>query len=102
GGGTGLGKQTSKRLAEHGAKVILASNDVSSIIETEAEIKKEGGHALAIETDVSNQISVRNMVNKVYDKYGQLDILINSAAIYPSKPFEEVSVEEWDEVFAVN
>ncbi|WP_096188810.1 SDR family NAD(P)-dependent oxidoreductase [Evansella halocellulosilytica] len=102
GGGTGLGKQTSKRFAENGATVILASNDGPSIQETENEIKDAGGSALAIETDVSSKSSVKNMVKKTNQLYGGVDILINSAAIYPSKPFEEVDVEEWDQVFAVN
>src|SRR5699024_8635386 len=102
GGGTGLGKQTSKSFAANGATVILASNDVQSIEETEKEITEADGSAIAIETDVSSNVSVENMMNKVKKQFGGVDILINSAAIYPSKPFEEVSVEEWDRVFAVN
>ena len=102
GGGTGLGKQTSIRLAEKGAKVILASIDVPSILETEKEIRELGGTAIAIETDVSNDSSVKQMIEKINELYGGVDILINSAAIYPSKPFEEVTVEEWDHVFAIN
>lgn len=102
GGGTGLGKQTSIRLAEKGAKVILASIDVPSILETENEIRELGGTALAIETNISDQNSVKQMIEKVKELYGGIDILVNSAAIYPSKPFEEVTVEEWDHVFAVN
>jgi len=102
GGGTGLGKQTSKSFAANSATVILASNDVQSIEETEKEITEADGSAIAIETDVSSNVSVENMMNKVKKQFGGVDILINSAAIYPSKPFEEVSVEEWDRVFAVN
>lgn len=102
GAGTGLGRQTSLRLAENGATVILASNDVGSIKETEEVIAAAGGKAIAIETDVSSESSVREMVKQVAEDYQSIDILVNNAAIYPSKPFEEVSVEEWDQVFAVN
>lgn len=102
GGGTGLGRQTAIRLAEAGAKVILASNDLPSIEETAEEIRAAGGYALPVETDVSKPDSVNRMIEQAKTHVGGVDILINNAAIYPSKPFEEVSVEEWDEVFGVN
>ncbi len=102
GAGTGLGKQTSIKLAEKGVTVILASNDFQSIKETEKTIHALGGKAIAIQTDVSDEESVKSMVQKAGASYGTIDILVNNAAIYPSKPFEEVTVDEWDRVFAVN
>lgn len=102
GGGTGLGKKTAEVLAEHGVKVAIASIDMDSAIDTAKGIEASGGEALAIETDVSQEESVANMVEEVHEKLGTIDILVNNAAIFPSRPFEEVSVEEWDAVFSVN
>ncbi|SHE38971.1 NAD(P)-dependent dehydrogenase, short-chain alcohol dehydrogenase family [Seinonella peptonophila] len=102
GGGTGLGQHTAIRLAEAGAQVILASNDVPSIEETAEVIRQSGGEVLAIETDVSQPDSVSQMANQIQKELDGIDILVNNAAIYPSKPVEEVTVEEWDQVFAVN
>lgn len=102
GGGTGLGRQTAIRLAEAGATVVIASNDPASAVKTERDITSLGGKALAVETDVSDEGSVTATVGRVADAVGAIDILINNAAIYPSRPFEEVSTEEWDRVFSVN
>lgn len=102
GGGTGLGRQTAISLAEAGAKIVLASNNVPSIEEVAKEIQEQGGSVLTFETDVSQQEQVMRTVNQVKKEWGGVDILINNAAIYPSKPVDEVSVEEWDRVFAVN
>ena len=102
GGGTGLGKRTAELLAENGAKVAIASIDLKSAQETAEGIKAAGGEAAAIETDVSKEKSVAEMVEAVHRKLGSVDILVNNAAIFPSRPFEEVPVEEWDAVFAVN
>lgn len=102
GGGTGLGRQTAIRLAEAGAQIVLASIDVDSIEETAEVIQGHGGSVLTFETDVSEQDQILKTVEQVHKQWGGIDILINNAAIYPSKPVDEVSVEEWDRVFAVN
>lgn len=102
GGGTGLGRQTAIRLAEAGANIVLASNDVPSIEETAEVIQNKGGSVLTFETDVSEEEQVLKTVKQASEKWGGIDILVNNAAIYPSRPADEVSVEEWDRVFAVN
>lgn len=102
GGGTGLGKQTAMNLAQAGANIVLASIDLPSIEEVAGLIRMQGGSVIAVKTDVSREDQVHEMVKEAERSFGGIDILVNSAAIYPSKPFEEVSVEEWDQVFAVN
>src|SRR5699024_10632770 len=69
------------------------------------EIQAVDGAAIAIEVDVSDKKSVKNMVRYVSDKYGHIDILINNAAVFSSlsmKPFEEITLDEWDKVLDVN
>src|SRR5205807_3501849 len=72
-----------------------------------AELTAEGGRALAIPTDVSDEASVRAMVAHTIGELGQVDILVNNAAIFASVPvtqgpFDKIPVDEWDRLFSVN
>jgi len=102
GGGTGLGRPTAIRLAEAGAKVVVASNHWDSVAETADYIRQSGGEATAFHADISDEQQVETLARQIGETYGGVDILINNAAIYPSKPYAEVTAEEWDRVFAVN
>src|SRR5439155_557028 len=71
------------------------------------ELIVEGGRALAIPTDVSDEASVRAMVAQAIATFGQIDILVNNAAMFASipitqGPFDHISIDEWDRLFAVN
>jgi 3-oxoacyl-[acyl-carrier protein] reductase len=102
GGGRGLGTAYCRALAAEGAHVVAAD-----IIEEGAhKVAGETG-GLAIKVDVSDEASVQNMVTLALERYGRIDILINNAAIFTelvrtSKPFDEISVDEWDRVMGVN
>ena len=102
GGGRGLGAAYCRALAAEGAHVVAAD-----IIEEGAhEVAGETG-GLAIKVDVSDEASVQNMVTLALERYGRIDILINNAAIFTelvrtSKPFDEISVDEWERVMGVN
>jgi NAD(P)-dependent dehydrogenase (short-subunit alcohol dehydrogenase family) len=101
GGGQGIGKELSRALAKLGAKVIIAEiadtgRDVENLI------KSEGGSAVFIKTDVSNEESMHDLTEKVYQLYGKVDILINNAIIFTIGSVKEQSVENWKRVFNVN
>lgn len=87
--------------------MVVAELD-SDAAERVAEDLKEFGHdALAVRTDVSDEKSVSDMVAQATAQFGHVDILVNNAAIFVSvpmsrKPIEDVSVEEWDRLIAVN
>jgi NAD(P)-dependent dehydrogenase (short-subunit alcohol dehydrogenase family) len=102
GGGGGLGVGISQGLVKHGAAVAIAKLLPERGLVLEKDLRNQGGKALAIPTDVSSQDSVEAMVAKTIETFGRVDILINNAAIYPSRPFTEIKTEEWDRVFAVN
>ena len=70
--------------------------------ETVNIIQGEGGVAYADQCDVSDEASVQAMVAKAVDTMGAIDILVNNAGIELHKGLEEISVEEWDRVMAVN
>jgi len=102
GGGTGLGRASVHALAGAGARVALAGPAESPIEAVAGEVRAAGGQALAVSVDVRDRASVQAMVARAADVFGSVDILVNNAAIYPSRPWHEVSEEEWDDVLAVN
>ncbi|MEI6222667.1 MAG: SDR family oxidoreductase [bacterium] len=99
GGGKGIGKGITLRLAEAGATVIIAEHDVVAAEETLKEINNNGK---VIKTDVSKFSDINNAVKQTLDQYGKIDILINNAGIFPMSPFLDVSEELWDKVIDTN
>ena len=103
GAAQGLGASYARALAAEGASVAIADKDSGlAVVE---DIKNTGGQALDIPTDVSDEDATRDMVAKTIKEFGKLDILINNAAIFTAverKKFDEISVEEWDRMHAVN
>jgi 3-oxoacyl-[acyl-carrier protein] reductase len=105
GGGTGIGKIYSQRLAEGGAKVVLADIAGVEADRLAAEIKDGGGEALSVPSDISDEDAVQKMVDKTIETYGRIDGLINNASlmsVLPRGEWFKISVERWDQVMAVN
>lgn len=104
GSARGLGKVYAKALAKEGAKVVVADILEAQVKDTASEIEKMGGEVLAIKTDVSSERETENMAKSAMNKFGRIDVLINNAAMLAQKrkPFHEITVEEWDEIFSVN
>ena len=103
GAAQGIGAAYARGLAREGAAVavvdILDPNPVAK------EIVGNDGKALPLVVDVSDEKQTREMARKVADTFGHIDILVNNAAVYGTivrKPFEEITVEEWDKIMAVN
>lgn len=107
GGARGIGAVYAKAFAAEGANVVIAD-----IVETEGEALAEeindqdGSKALFVHADVTDDKSVSQMAQQTADAFGGIDILVNNAAIYldlgAKKPFDEISLEEWEKVMAVN
>ncbi len=107
GGGKGIGRHYAAGLAAEGAAVVIAEIDAKAAERAAAEINAEGGRALGVPTDVSDEASVKNMVQQAIDAFGKIDILVNNAAIFASVGFthgthDVVPIPEWDRMFAVN
>ena len=104
GGNQGIGRATALRLAEAGAKVVVASRNQVRNRQVAAEIEhlfqKE---ALPLAVDVSDRQAVETLVEAVVNKFGHVDILVNNAGICRlSQPFEELEDAAWDAVLDVN
>jgi 3-oxoacyl-[acyl-carrier protein] reductase len=105
GGARGLGKAYCLRMVEEGAKIAVADILEKEMEETVSQIKAKGGEAIAIKTDVTSEADTKRMAEETIKKFGRIDILVNSAGYYygiARKPFDEVSLEEWDKAMVVN
>jgi NAD(P)-dependent dehydrogenase (short-subunit alcohol dehydrogenase family) len=105
GAGQGIGRDYALAFAEAGAKPVLAEINADNLRNVASEIEAAGGEALAIETDVGSPESVNAMVAATLDAYGQIDVLINNAAIFatiPRRKFYDIPFDEWNNVLHVN
>ncbi|WP_031480973.1 SDR family NAD(P)-dependent oxidoreductase [Maridesulfovibrio frigidus] len=103
GGGRGIGKAISTKLAENGAEVILTwVSDSASADETVGSIIKNGGKARALKLEVSDAASVEAVVKDISGKEGRLDILVNNAGINNPTDFDQITSDDWDKILNVN
>jgi len=99
GGGTGLGKSMSTRFSELGATVIICSRKTDVIENTAREITEQTGNPVeAIQLDVRNALDIENLIQKIDQKYGKIDILVNNAAGNFISPTERLSHKAFDTV----
>jgi len=81
GAGSGIGRASAQALAEAGAAVILVSRTESKVRQLASEIEASGGRAIYAECDVSDRDQVQRAVKLGMDRFGRIDILVNSAGI---------------------
>jgi len=98
GGGTGIGRGIALKFAQAGADVVVASRRLPVIEKAAEEIKALGRRSLAVQTDVSKKTDVDNLVQRVMDEFGAIDILVNNAAggTGHRAPIVEMTEEDWD------
>ncbi|GAA0794856.1 3-oxoacyl-ACP reductase FabG [Clostridium sp. AF19-22AC] len=100
GAGRGLGKGIAVKLAEEGAKVVVA--DMAPADDAVSEIRSTGGTACAFPVNVAKQEEVRALVQFAIDTYGTLDIMVNNAGINRDGMLHKMPAENWDTVIAVD
>ncbi|WP_042357683.1 glucose 1-dehydrogenase [Bacillus rubiinfantis] len=102
GAGNGIGRGVALLFAEKGANVVIADIDEHAGVETADIIKKQGGTALFVRTDVRSASDIVALMKATQQTYGSIDILINNAGKVLFKSPYEVTVEEWDDVIQTN
>jgi NAD(P)-dependent dehydrogenase (short-subunit alcohol dehydrogenase family) len=102
GAAQGIGKALTLGLSREGAKLVIADIHQDNAIAVKDEICAAGAMALAIVTDVSDEMSVKAMVEQCVEEFGKIDILINNAGICPVSSVEDMQEEEWDRVIGTN
>ena len=98
-----LGRAIALAMAQSGANVAFTfRSSANEAGETLKEIKAAGVQALAIECDFREPDVAGEAVKNVLKSFGQIDLLINNAGVFETANFEEITIEQWDDVFAVN
>ena len=102
GAGRGIGRAVAELFARAGAKVAVADIDAAGAQGVADAIVAAGGEALAIGVDVSNEASVKALYATTIERLGGLDSVVHAAAIFPKYALLEITVEQWDQIQAVN
>ena len=102
GGANGIGAATARRLAAEGAAVVVADLDLAAAEQIAGAIQAEGGHAHAVQVEVSQRGQVEAMLAAALAAYDHVDVLANIAGIAQFEPFLDLSEEAWRKVLDVN
>jgi NAD(P)-dependent dehydrogenase (short-subunit alcohol dehydrogenase family) len=102
GAGGAIGRSSALLFAKEGAQVIATDLKNHAAEETAEIIKAEGGRCLAFSMDVSNSTVVTDVIHRVEDRFGRIDVLFNNAAISSHSTVADITDEELDRVLTVN
>jgi NAD(P)-dependent dehydrogenase (short-subunit alcohol dehydrogenase family) len=102
GSGGSLGRATALRLGADGFAVAAFGRSGGSLGETVRQLAAAGVAHLEVSCDLRDPKAIDESIRRVEEELGEIAVLVNNAAIYPPTPFLEISVEEYDDVVAVN
>ena len=102
GSSRGIGRATAEKLAEHGATVVLTARTTSGLDQALEAIRQKGGQAVSIPGDITDEGFVDSLFEAIRERYGRLDIVVNSAGIAPFGPVEELPVKAFRDCLEVN
>lgn len=98
----GIGREVASQLSSRGATVILADIDKDGLEKRVKELTRKGGSAFSIKLDVSNHDQVKKQIEKVIEKFGKIDVLVNNAGVTRPTKVLEIQEKEWDFIFDIN
>jgi len=111
GGNGGIGEGIAIMCAEEGANVVIIGRNKEKNERVLSRLNIiGGGKPMAIQADLNNEEEIKGFISTVADEYGRIDTLVNNAGIFGNtkeipqfaKPFEQITVEEWDMIMAMN
>ncbi len=99
-----VGKAIAVALAKEGVNIVVHyhGSDPDTARNTVQDIKSEGVDAIAVQYDLSKPEEIPNLMERITDHFGKLDILVNSASVFPTKNFMDITVDDWDLTMNVN
>ena len=102
GSSKGIGKGIAQVFASKGAKVLIVARNEGAAKDTVNEINGEGGESSYFLGDVASWDDMQKMAATAAERHGGIDVLCSNAGIYPQSKMEDMSPDEWDQVFGVN
>ena len=105
GAGRGIGRAIAEKMAEHGARIIVADVAIDNAVHVSEDLNADGHEAEPIAVDVTRQSSVDRMTRGAVARFGRLDILVNNAGIIGARGWEtrgRPNDRDWDTIYAVN
>ena len=102
GASRGIGRAICVALAKEAATVVLAARVYDKLKQTSDQVTQVGGRAQIVVTELSQEESIKNLVEVTSEKFGRLDMLVNNAGVTYSALLEETSTADWDRCFQVN
>lgn len=99
---SGIGRATALRFAEAGASVGLVGRSIQQLNRVTKEIRENGGRALSIRADVTDETTARRIVSRVIKEFSALDVLVNAAGHISTGTIETTALEAWDAMMNVN
>lgn len=102
GAAQGIGLAICELLSEGGANVVISDIDEAGGAKAAELVADKGGDAIFVKADVAEKTDIENLYQAAEAKYGAIDLLVNNAGICPINSFDQITVEEWDKVLAVN
>jgi len=102
GAARGIGGATAKLMAEAGAAVVIGDVLADKAKETVKEIEASGGKTVFVPLDVTSEKDWAGAVAVATKQFGKLDILVNNAGLFLGRDFEDVTLDEWNKLVAVN
>ncbi|MFJ4205968.1 SDR family oxidoreductase [Streptomyces sviceus] len=102
GAASGIGEATAVLLAERGARVALLARRGERLEAIAGKIRAEGGQALAVVADVTDDASVAAAVESVHTAYGAVDLVVNNAGVMLPNPIVDARVDEWQRMIDTN
>jgi rhamnose utilization protein RhaD (predicted bifunctional aldolase and dehydrogenase)/NAD(P)-dependent dehydrogenase (short-subunit alcohol dehydrogenase family) len=104
GGGNGVGRETALLAADRGAHVVVADKDVAAAQAVATETQKIGGRetAIAVAIDIRDRESILRALRETVSTYGGFDIIVNTAAVFPSSPDGQINDAQWGLTLDIN
>jgi NAD(P)-dependent dehydrogenase (short-subunit alcohol dehydrogenase family) len=102
GASRGIGRGIAQGFAAEGASLVLTARSEDQLIQLARSLEEKGTQVLALPSDVTDEQDVKEVFQKAIERFHRLDILINNAGIFDGGGVDELSVETWDRVMAVN
>lgn len=102
GASSGIGLACAYEFAKQGAMLSLAARNIDKLVEVQKEIQAQGGKVLVVQTDVTNELDCKTLIEKTFVEYGRIDVLINNAGISMRALFKDADLSVIKQLMDVN